>query len=237
MRFEQHFSSSSGNLYAVTSSSGQRLMIECGVPWKKLQQALGYDLRGVDACLLSHAHSDHSKSVRQVMQAGIDVYTSRGTIATLGIECERRVSPVEPGKAFFLDGFTVYPFQTHHDAVCPLGFLVSDTDASRSLLFATDTSHITQRFTVPFNVVALEASYDRHILQERVDADAVDETLAKRLLGSHMEWRVTERYLAQFCDLSRCEQIHLLHLSADNIDKEKVRRHIEGRFFIETVTA
>ena len=212
-------------------------MIECGVPWKELQQALGYDLRGIKACLLSHDHADHSRSVRDVLQAGIDVYTSPDTLTTLGIECERRVRPVEPSKAFFLDGFTVYPFQTHHDSVCPLGFLVSDPDASSSLLFATDTSHITQRFTVPFNVVALEASYDRDITQERVDTGAVDETLAKRLLGSHMEWRVAERYLAQFCDLSRCEQIHLLHLSADNIDKECVRRHIENRFFIETVTA
>ena len=237
MHFGQYFSSSSGNLYAVTNRCGQRLMIECGVPWKKLQRALGYDLRGIDACLLSHAHADHSKAVKEVLQAGINVYTSQGTLTALGIEGERRVRPVEPGKAFFLDGFTIYPFQTHHDAVCPLGFLVSDTDTSRSLLFATDTSHITQRFTVPFNVVAIEASYDRDMLQERVDTGVVNETLAKRLLGSHMEWRVTERYLAEFCDLSRCEQIHLLHLSADNIDKAQVRRHIEDRFFIETVTA
>ena len=237
MRFDQYFSSSSGNLYAVTSRSGRRLMIECGVLWKKLQRALGYDLRGIDACLLSHAHADHSKSVREVLQAGINVYTSQGTLTALGIECERRVRPVEPGKAFFLDGFTIYPFQTHHDAVCPLGFLVSDTEVPRSLLFATDTSHITQRFTVPFNIVAIECSYDRDVLAKRVETNDINQALAKRLLTSHMEWRTTETYLDQFCDLSRCEQIHLLHMSGDNIVKERIQDYIQRKFFIETVIA
>jgi hypothetical protein len=58
--------------------------------------------------------------------------------------------------------------------------------------------------------------------------------LAKRLLTSHMEKQNAMNYLQEFCDLSKCRQIHLLHCSGDNMDKEKVRIEFEKKFFIET---
>ena len=235
MQFQQHYSGSSGNLYAVVGRS-QRLLIDPGVPWKKLQAALEHDFSGIDACLLSHHHADHSKAVKDVMQAGINIYASDGTLKALGIRGHRRALVICPGFYEVLGGFKVYAFETHHDADQALGFAVHETATKRTLLFATDTSHITQRFRVPFNIVAIECSYDKAVLQARVDSGDINETLAKRLLTSHMERRTTETYLNQYCDLSRCEQIHLLHLSADNTDKAQVRRHIEDRFFIETVT-
>ena len=56
MKFIAHASSSSGNLYCVTAANGKRILIECGVAWKKLQKALGYKLNNVEACLISHEH-------------------------------------------------------------------------------------------------------------------------------------------------------------------------------------
>ncbi len=56
MKFKQHFSGSSGNLYEVTTSNGDRLIIEAGVRWKKVMSALNYNLKGVLGVFISHGH-------------------------------------------------------------------------------------------------------------------------------------------------------------------------------------
>lgn len=219
----------------MTARNGKRLLIECGVPWRKLQDALNYDLSGIEACLLSHEHKDHSKAAKEVLRAGVDVYASIGTHNALGTRGERRTGHLFSGQLHEINGFSVIPYPAHHDADEPLLFIIGHD--GEYMLFATDTSHITQRFDMPFKIVALECAYDKDILQERVDAGDINESLAKRLLSSHMEQQNCIRYLSEYCDLSQCEQIHLLHLSGDNIDKEQTRMEIQRRFFIETVVA
>lgn len=53
MNFDSYASSSAGNMYTVFDGK-TRLLIECGVSYKKLQKALGG--KRIDACLLSHSH-------------------------------------------------------------------------------------------------------------------------------------------------------------------------------------
>ncbi len=233
MIFTQLYSSSAGNLYIITASNGKRLMIECGVVWSKLQKALNYDLKDIVGCLVSHEHLDHSKAIREVMQAGIDVFASAGTFGTQWTS-GRRAKVIKDFDVIELsDTFKVRAFATNHDAAEPLGFIIKCDD--EYLLFATDTRSITQRFPWPFSIIALGVSYDKDILQKRVDAGTINKEVAKRLLTSHMERREAMRYLDEFVNLSKCQQIHLLHMSGDNTNKERVRTEFEKRFFIETL--
>lgn len=48
-------SCSGGNSYILQSDTGS-LLIECGVPFKRIQKALDFDLSNVQGCLISHAH-------------------------------------------------------------------------------------------------------------------------------------------------------------------------------------
>ncbi len=237
MKFIQHYSGSSGNLYEIISNNGDRLIIDPGVTWKKLQTALKHDLSNIVGALCSHNHSDHSKSVREVMRAGIDVYASAGTIFALGIENERRARHVTGTRrhAWCIPGggFEITCFDVHHDAEEPLLFTIECDDDW--MLFATDTNHITQRFKIPFDIIAIECSYDKDILEERMDTNDIDEALAKRLLNSHTEKQNTMRYLTDYCDLSKCREIHLLHMSRDNIDAEKTRKEFQEKLFIDTI--
>jgi len=237
MTFEAFYSSSSGNLYCVTAANGRRLLIECGVTWKKLQKALKYDLTAIDGCLVTHEHKDHSQGVENVLKAGIDVYASLGTLRKIeeSLHLHRRVHTIEDRSAFIVhDNWDVFPFAVHHDATEPLGFIVHDRSSEEHLLFVTDTSHITQRFGVAFDIIAISASYDKEVLAGRVERQKINETLAKRLLVSHTEWRVAKRYVKEFCNLSQCREIHLLHCSSDNMDKKMVRKDIEESLFIKT---
>ena len=233
MKFEQHYSSSRGNLYTVTAANGKRLMIECGVRWRKLQKALGYDLSGIEGCLLTHEHQDHSKAVKDVMKAGIDVYGSPGTLEACGIGYGRRAQAMLTNTAYTIGSFEVAAYDSNHDAAEPLLYTVRCN--GEYLLFATDTSHIKQRFSIKFSVVAIGCSYDINILQERVNTKTINEEVAKRLLKSHMEKQVVMKYLSEYCDLGKCREIHLLHMSGDNIDKKATKKEFEQRYFIETI--
>jgi len=234
MKLTQHYSSSSGNFYVVESSTGKRLLIECGVRWSRIQKALNFDLSNIECCLLSHSHKDHSHAIKEVLQAGIDVYSSEGTFESLGIHTNRRAKVVADKTLIRLAHFDILCFGVNHDANEPLGFIVRDLNSNEFLLFATDTSHIVQKFNLPFSIIAIECSFDKDLLQERVDTGKINEALAKRLLSSHMEKGNTIKYIAEHCNLTKCTQIHLLHLSSENIDAAKAKREVEEKFYIET---
>lgn len=236
MIFRQHYSGSKANLYTVESSAGGRLMIECGVRWKDIQRALDYNLRGIEGCLVSHSHADHSTAVRDVARAGIDVYMSHGTFEALGLEGVRRIGVVPENTLIRLKSFDVLTFGVNHDCDGAFGFVIREKATGDFMLFATDTSHLTQRFMYAFSIVALECSYDLKTLQARVDAGDINESLAKRLLTSHFEKDNLINYLADSVDLSRCTEIHLLHLSSDNIHREITVKEIMDRFMITTRT-
>ena len=233
MRFEQFYSGSSGNLYVATSNSGKRLMLECGVAWKKVQIALQYNLADICGCLVTHCHNDHCKAVNEVLKAGIQVHSSNGTFNKLELS-GRKINPMEAMKQYVIGEYKVVPFNTIHDCEEPFGFLINCDD--QWLLFATDTAYIKQKFEIPFSIICIECSYEKDVLTENVESGVVNESLAKRLLTSHMEKEVTKRYVSQFCNLRLCQELHLLHLSGQNIaDKKAVREEFERDLMLKTV--
>ena len=234
MRFVQHYSGSAGNLYEVVIDAGKRLLIDPGVSWMRIQEALDYDLSDIVGCLLTHEHKDHSKAVQDVMQAGIKVFASAGTFEALGIKEGRRAKIVKDKSIIrFNPGFKVRAFAAHHDCAEPLGFLIRDT--SDYLFFATDTAYISQRFAIAFDIIAIECSYDIEILKKQVESQEINETVAKRLLDSHLEKRQTMRYLDEFCDLGKCRELHLLHTSDNTLDRVRVQKEFESKYFIKTI--
>ncbi len=158
MKFEQLHSSSKGNLYLLTANNGNRLLIECGVTWAKIQAALSHDIKGIVGCLVTHAHKDHCKAIREVMKAGIDVYASWDTFRVLGIKDNERRSKIDTGELMRL-GFQVRTYPTVHDAKGSEYFIIQCD--KQILLFATDTCFIREDLShIPFNIVAIECSYD-----------------------------------------------------------------------------
>lgn len=239
MQFKSHYSSSKGNLYEIVAEDGGRLLIECGVRWAKLQEALNFQLGGIEGCLLSHAHNDHSHAFKKIMQQGINVYSSRGTWEGLSAyEGEykhwrraRVLGSLQAGEEDRYDiletlpSFKVLPFAVQHDVPC-LGFVIRERATGEYLLFATDFFCLEQHFVYDFSVVAIACSYDADILQRRVDEKTIDETLAKRLLFSHPSKQWVMTYLRDHVDLSKCREIHLLHCSAGNLDRECAKQEI-----------
>ena len=129
-------SSSAGNCYLIDDGRTQ-IMIECGIPIKKIRQALDFNMSGVSGCLCSHAHLDHAKAAKDVMKAGIDCYMSQGTINGLGLT-GHRVKQIEAKKRFEVGSFHIMPFESIHDCDGSMGFLLASH--GDKCLFCTDSA-------------------------------------------------------------------------------------------------
>lgn len=212
MKFESFASSSGGNAYTV-SDAQTTLLLECGLTYKKLQKALGFNFENIQACLLTHCHSDHSKSIKDLIKRGIDVYMSYGTAEALQIDYENLVEHMEQ---FNVGSFDIVPFTTFHDAAEPLGFLIKSRVDGDVLAFATDTVNLRYRFP-GVNILAIEANYDKTILER---CEKMPEKVKHRITNSHMEIDTLCDYLRSL-DLSDCREIYLLHLSDATSHEEK----------------
>jgi phosphoribosyl 1,2-cyclic phosphodiesterase len=235
MIFQSFYSSSASNLYVVTAANGKRLLIECGCRWKQLLKAIAYKLDNIAGCCITHSHLDHSRAIEDVLDNGIDVFASHGTLEALGVVHRRAFRLQDKDTCIVSDDFKVFPFAVSHDAAEPLGFIVKSD--GESLLFVTDTNLVKPRFACAFNTIAICCNYDGELLKKRVENKDINETFAKRLLDSHMEWHTTKSYIRDCCNLDKCTEIHLLHMSGSNIDKEKIRAEFEKEFMIKTMIA
>ena len=160
MKFEALASSSQGNAYIV-SDRDTRILLECGVSHKKLQKLSGFSLSEFKACLVSHEHKDHAKSVAELISRGMDVYMSPGTSEALGYADLSKL--IEHMEQFNIGSFDIVPFTTFHDAKEPLGFLIKSRVDGDVLAFATDTVNLRYQFP-GLNILAIEANYDKDIL-------------------------------------------------------------------------
>ena len=197
-------SSSSGNAYIV-SDNDTRILLECGVSHKKLQKLSGFSLSEFQACLVSHEHKDHAKSVAELISRGMQVYMSQGTADALETDA---VQLIENMEQFNVGSLDIVPFTTFHDAKEPLGFLIKSRVDGDVLAFATDTVNLRYKFP-GLNILAIEANYDKVILDR---CEKMPEKVRYRITNSHMEIDTLCDYLRSL-DLSQCREIHLLHLS------------------------
>ena len=204
MTFTPLASSSHGNAYVVSDGTTS-ILLECGLSFKKLQKALGFDIGGIVACLISHEHKDHAGCYMDLIKSGIPVYASEGTAVAL--DCEL-IEPLEERQEVSFGTLDVLTFATFHDAAEPLGFLIRSRVDGEKLVFATDTVNLAYKFP-GVNIVAIETNYDDEILAR---ATRLPDKVRHRIQKSHMEIGRACNFL-QKMDRSYMRVVYLLHLS------------------------
>lgn len=207
MTFRSLASSSKGNAYLV--SDGETvLLLECGLPYKKLAEKSGFTLMDTTACFVTHEHKDHSRAAGQLIRHGVPVYMSEGTARALELW---DAEVIEPDKPVTFGALRVMAFRVSHDAADPVGYLIDDTRTGERLFFAADTrglSYIVPRLTY----IAVECNYEESLLAA---SQRIPESLKNRIRHSHFEVEDVIRWLKKQ-DLSRVLTIYLLHLSVGN---------------------
>jgi phosphoribosyl 1,2-cyclic phosphodiesterase len=216
-------SGSSGNAYRITDGE-TALLLDAGIPIKAIQVALKFRLQAMAGCFISHCHGDHSKAAKDLIRLGVDIYTGRGTVEACGLQ-GHRVHITTPLEQVQVGTFDVLPFDVQHDAPDSQGFLFTSRATGEKLLYFTDTYYLKYRFTGLTHIMA-ECNYSKEALQRSVAAGDVPIDRVPRLMRSHMSLEHLKDML-NANDLTRLQQIYLLHLSNDNSDEGAMKKEIE----------
>lgn len=214
-------SSSKGNCYYITDGSSP-LLLDAGISIKAIRQGIGFGLTSLSGCLVTHEHGDHVKAVPDLLKAGVDVYMSQGTAAAL--KPHHRLSAVAPLKQFQLGSWIVLPFPAEHDVAEPFGYLVAN-QAREKLLYLTDSYYCRYRFN-DLTHILLECNHSYDILDRNVAAGALNPQMKKRLIKSHFSLENVKKFLKSN-DLSKVQEIWLIHLSDGNSDADRFKREVQ----------
>lgn len=218
-------SSSNGNSYAIDNGETV-LLLEAGIPQKRILSGYIDLLPRVAGCLITHEHCDHSRGAAGIAASGIDLYATEGTFHNIpNIQHPYRKNVIRSGTQLSIGTWTVLPFETKHDAMEPVGFLIYSKSAKEKLLFATDTYYIEQRFS-GLSVIMIECNYSLPLLLRNIEAGNGTDYTKSRLLHSHFSLGHVKEFF-KATDLSQVRQIYLLHRSAGNGDRKLFEHEIK----------
>lgn len=218
-------SCSEGNCYLLTSSEGSTLILEAGVRFSEIKKALGFDLKNVVGCLVSHRHNDHARCVVWLVKSGIPVYSTIDVFNAKHLVDNCFAHVLQPMRKEQLQGgFSVTALSAFHDVPC-LAFIVEHKEMGK-LLFATDTFKLPYKVT-GLNHLMIECNYQDDVLEWNEEQGRVPLSLRDRLMLTHMEKKTTEKVVK--INLSeRLQDITLIHLSADNSNAEHLQKDISA---------
>lgn len=211
-------SGSAGNCYMLDDN----LMIECGLPLKKIKRLNGFVLP--KACVGTHEHFDHFKYFKEFLDNGINVYASAGTWASKGISEHHRAFTIRAGYEYEICDWTVSPLEAEHNANEPLAFLFEK--GSDRILFATDTACLHDEPT-GLTEIYIEANYSEALLEQNIATGLVPAERTEAVLG-HMSFEYCMDYLCRL-DLTNCRSITLLHLSSANSNRADFIKQLQQR--------
>ena len=149
MRLRVVKSGSSGNCYLLSTDTGT-LIIDCGVKLADIKKALKYDIKSVVGCIVSHAHSDHSKSVDDLKKMGIKVF----------LPYNHKKSNAN-NKSF--GEFEIIEFPLPHDGTKNYGFYIKIN--GEKILYLTDLEYCKLNFKKKkVNHILIECNYQDELV-------------------------------------------------------------------------
>lgn len=226
-------SSSKGNGYVIQDEH-EALVIEAGVSFTRLKEAVSFNLAKIAGCIVTHEHGDHAKHADIYSRNGIKVYMSKGTISNVKFRAYSRPVPLIPHTTVKIGNFSVLPFIVKHDCPEPLGFLIHHSKIG-NVLFLTDSYYTEFKFK-NLNHIIVEANYCQEIIKRRFISKDLHPYVYDRLWKSHMSIQSTLQLLEDN-DLTGVKNIILIHLSDTNSDAVSFKRQVIKQTGLPTTIA
>ena len=209
-------SGSKGNSTYI-EADGVRILIDAGVSFSELGRrlsAIGEDIRGINAVLVTHEHADHIKALDVVLENGIDVYCHALAYAGLRKKFLTGSLKTFTDHGFSLRGVEIYPFRVPHDAAYPVGYRI--TCGGRTAAFATDLGHITDGIVNNMrgcNYILAESNHDVSMLRR----GSYTYALKQRIEGvkGHLSNNACAELLSRVITKDT-RYVRLAHLSEEN---------------------
>ena len=193
---------SSGNTYLLTDGK-ETLVLDCGMPFKDAKIALGFNVRGIQAALVTHKHLDHAKYIHEYEAAGIPVIKS--------------YEAPNLREHFQLGGFQVFSFPVVHNVPC-VGYMVKHKDFGK-LLYVTDAEYLRYRFD-GLSVMLIEANYSTEYANKL-------EAKYRHVLTGHMSIETCVDAIRANAS-EKLNHVVLIHLSDGNSNESAFREAVEA---------
>ncbi len=188
MRFCSLQSGSNGNCLYVADDRTQ-ILLDAGISGKQAELRLahhGLSIREIDAVLISHDHSDHTRSMGIFQRKfSLDVWTTERTVQAAAARNRLgrmdRVRTFRSGLRVQIGSLRVETYRTPHDAAEGVVFVVDD--GHRRLAVLTDLGHVfagLDEIIRSCDAVLLESNYDAEMLA----AGPYPAFLKRRIAGS-----------------------------------------------------
>lgn len=217
------FSGSSGNSTYVEIDEENGILIDCGRSTKQIESSLAnneIDMKRIKAVLITHEHTDHVAGLKVFLKKhNVAVYSSEGTMNCLkvkGIIGEKSPSFIlDSGKELDLTFASIIPFETSHDCVQGMGFVVNCPNGS-SFALCTDLGYVSENVKnslLGCKAVMIEANHDVMMLQN----GPYPYYLKRRILSDigHLSNEACAEMLPLLVEKG-AENIILSHLSSHN---------------------
>jgi phosphoribosyl 1,2-cyclic phosphodiesterase len=214
-------SGSSGNA-ALLATEKTRILVDAGLSMRELGRrlaAIGEDLGGIDAILITHEHTDHVSALPVLARSpkvGAAIFLTRLTEPAIdwGETPPARMETFQAGAALSIGDIEVESFGLPHDAIDPVGYAF--TAQGVRIAIATDLGYIPE--SVKFHLrrtdlLLLEANHDLDMLKVGPYPWSVKQRVMSRV--GHLSNLVMSDYLAHDLDASTAHLV-LGHLSQQN---------------------
>lgn len=214
-------SNSLGNCYILENDT-EALIIEAGIRMSQVKKCLKWQIRKVVGAIVTHEHNDHSGFINEMVASGIRVFALEEVFRSHDLYGKAFTLPIIPNKGYKVGNFKILAFPVFHDVPC-VGYVINHQEMGK-LLFITDT--VTLDYSIPgLNHIMIEANYADDIVEKRIEAGLMPESMRPRLLNSHMEIEQTKAILSEN-DLSNVDNIILIHLSDGNSNEERFIKEV-----------
>lgn len=232
-------SGSTGNCY-IFRKNNECVMVECGLPFKKLTTKLleyGITFDSIRSVIITHRHSDHSESVKELVGLGIPCFVP----VSLWVDKTNPlvINYADKSRVKLASWLKCYCFSTVHD-VESYGFLFLDTENKETTLFMTDTKLFEfPLYDLPINYIFIECNHIRKqlevIMQKALDNGKQAEVFKfKRQAAYHLSLAGCKKFLNNLKHIESVKSIFLIHLSKDCCNDALVKDEIRTVYGIPT---
>ena len=219
-------SGSSGNCYLLLGDT-ETLILDCGLPIMEIKKSLYFDLSKVIGACVTHAHLDHSKSVKDLRNMGFGVFVpyDRKYIGIKENDKFPEKNTYFNGSSFYITAFALtdkdgnWTHTNSDGSECPCyGFLIKHQELGR-MLYVTDTELVKWKFK-DIDHILISCNYQKKYV--------TDEEQAKRkhVLRGHMELQTVIDFL-KVNATDRLKTVTLCHLSDRNANAEEMLAEVK----------
>ena len=215
-----------------------RILVDAGLSRREIGKrlaAIGEDLAGLDAILITHEHADHVTGLIPLSK-GVDrrvpVYMTHKTAPYIDwAESTPVVESFQAGCGFTIGDFDIASFTIPHDAADPVGYTL--TAHGVKVAIATDLGYVTDSLRVHLrktDLLLLESNHDLEMLRVGPYPWSVKQRVMSR--RGHLSNEVAADFLQRDLDTS-VSTVVLGHISEHNNHPELVRnlaiKALDGR--------